>query len=124
MSYLSPYNSDLDFFSEFKNILDNKMVATTEKDGYYLLRIEVPGYASNEINIELGKDDELKINAKTKEEDEKKERNFSIKLKNESNENLKSEDLEVHLENGILKIKYPKKSNLKINSNIVNIIQS
>ena len=111
----------LDIFDEvfadpFFGEKENKIMKTDlkEKDGKYMLEIDVPGYDKEDIKIELN-EGYLTVSAEKNEEKEDKEKNYYRKERsfgtfrrqfNVGNVNEKS--IEAHFNNGVLKINFPK----------------
>lgn len=96
----------------------------SETEGEYTIEVDLPGYAKEDISIELKKGI-IKISAK-KEKNEKKyihqekfvenvSREFSI------GENIDETKIEAKLENGILEIDIPKKTKEPETSNKIEI---
>ena len=101
------------FFSE----KENKIMKTDvkEKDGSYILEIDIPGYDKEDIQIEL-QDGYVTVTATKNEEKEDKHAKY---LKRErfsgmcsrsyyAGENIKEEDIKANFKNGILTIEFPK----------------
>ena len=118
----------LDIFDEvfadpFFGEKENKIMKTDlkEKDGKYMLEIDVPGYDKEDIKIELNEGD-LTVSAEKNEEKEEKHAKY---LKRERftgmcsrsyyvGENLKEEDIKASFKNGILTIEFPKEVEKKV----------
>lgn len=118
----------LDFFDEvFADPLfsekENKIMKTDlkEKDGKYMLEIDIPGYDKEEIKIEL-QDGYLVVSAERNEEKEDKHAKY---LKRERftgmcsrsyyvGENVTEEDIKANFKNGILTIEFPKEVEKKV----------
>ena len=112
----------LDIFDEvfadpFFGEKENKIMKTDlkEKDGKYMLEIDVPGYDKEDIKIEL-QDGYLTVSAEKNEEKEDKHAKY---LKRERftgmcsrsyyvGDNLKEEDIKANFKNGILQLTFPK----------------
>ena len=112
----------LDFWDEvlpdsFFTEKETKIMKTDlkEKDGKYLLEIDVPGYDKEDIKIELH-DGYLTVSAEKNEEKEDKHAKY---LKRERftgmcsrsyyvGENVTEEDIKANFRNGILTIEFPK----------------
>ena len=110
----------LDIFDEvfndpFFGEKENKIMKTDlkEKDGKYMLEIDVPGYDKEDIKIEL-QDGYLTVSAEKNEEKEDKHAKY---LKRERftgmcsrsyyvGDNLKEEDIKANFKNGILTIEF------------------
>lgn len=113
------------FFSDFFKREDSSVMKTDikEQDGNYLLDIDLPGYAKEDINAEL-KNGHLTIVAeKSKENDEKdengnylrRERYYgSCKRSFYVGENVKQEDIKASFKDGVLKLQIPKVESPKI----------
>ena len=91
------------------------------KDGKYMLEIDVPGYDKEDIKIEL-QDGYLTVSAEKNEEKEDKHAKY---LKRERftgmcsrsyyvGDNLKEEDIKANFKNGILTIEFPKEVEKKV----------
>lgn len=118
----------LDIFDEvfadpFFGEKENKIMKTDlkEKDGKYMLEIDVPGYDKEDIKIEL-QDGYLTVSAEKNEEKEDKHAKY---LKRERfsgmcsrsyyvGENVNEEDIKANFRNGILTIEFPKEPEKKI----------
>ena len=103
------------FFSE----KENKIMKTDvkEKDGSYILEIDIPGYDKEDIQIEL-QDGYVTVTATKNEEKEDKQSKY---LKRErfsgmcsrrynAGENITEEDIKANFKNGILTITFPKEA--------------
>lgn len=94
-----------------------------EKDGNYILEIDIPGYNKEDIKIEL-ENGYLTVSAskeeKVDEEDKKshyihKERYFGKCSRTYyAGENIKEEDIKANFKNGILTLTFPKENPEKI----------
>ena len=120
----------LDIFDEvfadpFFGEKENKIMKTDlkEKDGKYMLEIDVPGYDKEDIKIELN-EGYLTVSAEKNEEKEDKDKHAKY-LKRERftgmcsrsyyvGENLKEEDIKASFKNGILTIEFPKEVEKKV----------
>ena len=118
----------LDIFDEvfadpFFGEKENKIMKTDlkEKDGKYMLEIDVPGYDKEDIKIELH-DGYLTVSAEKNDEKEDKHAKY---LKRERftgmcsrsyyvGESLKEEDIKASFKNGILSIEFPKEVEKKV----------
>ena len=118
----------LDIFDEvfadpFFGEKENKIMKTDlkEKDGKYMLEIDVPGYDKEDIKIELN-EGYLTVSAEKNEETEHKHAKY---LKRERftgmcsrsyyvGDNLKEEDIKASFKNGILSIEFPKEVEKKV----------
>ena len=107
------------FFSE----KENKIMKTDvkEKDGSYILEIDIPGYDKEDIQIEL-QDGYVTVTATKNEEKEDKHAKY---LKRERfsgmcsrsyyvGDNVSEEDIKANFKNGILTIEFPKEPEKKI----------
>ena len=120
----------LDIFDEvfadpFFGEKENKIMKTDlkEKDGKYMLEIDVPGYDKEDIKIELN-EGYLTVSAEKNEEKEDKDKHAKY-LKRERftgmcsrsyyvGDNLKEEDIKANFKNGILTIEFPKEVEKKV----------
>ena len=120
----------LDIFDEvfadpFFGEKENKIMKTDlkEKDGKYMLEIDVPGYDNEDIKIELN-EGYLTVSAEKNEEKEDKDKHAKY-LKRERftgmcsrnyyvGEGLKEEDIKASFKNGILSIEFPKEVEKKV----------
>ena len=102
---------------------ENKIMRTDlkEKDGKYLLEIDVPGYDKEDIKIELH-EGYLTISAEKNEEKEDKHAKY---LKRERfsgmcsrsyyvGDNVREEDIKANFKNGILTVEFPKEPEKKV----------
>ena len=126
MKYL-PRNYDLfdTMFDSFLPTNSNNMMRTDvhEKDGYYDLDIELPGYKKEDIAMEIS-DGYLNIKAtRTNSDEEKDERGNliiqerfygSISRSFYVGDNIKAEDIKAKYENGILNINLPSREQKRI----------
>ena len=101
------------FFTSSNNIMRTDI---TEKDGNYILDIELPGFKKEDVNIELN-DGYLTVSAKTNESDEEKDKKGNI-IRSERyygnasrsyyvGEDVKPEDIKAKYDNGVLKLTLP-----------------
>ena len=120
----------LDIFDEvfadpFFGEKENKIMKTDlkEKDGKYMLEIDVQGYDKEDIKIELN-EGYLTVSAEKNEEKEDKDKHAKY-LKRERftgmcsrnyyvGEGLKEEDIKASFKNGILSIEFPKEVEKKV----------
>ena len=111
------------FADPFFSSKENKIMKTDlkEKDGKYLLEIDIPGYDKEDIKIEL-KDGYLVVTA---EKDDEKEDKHAKYLKRERfsgmcsrsyyvGDNVTEEDIKASFKNGILTIEFPKEPEKKV----------
>jgi HSP20 family molecular chaperone IbpA len=91
-----------------------------EKDGNYVLEAELPGFAKEDISVNL-KNDILTIAASHKEEkkEEDKETKYLRRERRESSysrsfrvSNVTPEDITATYENGVLEVTFPKRDKL------------
>lgn len=88
----------------------------TEKDGFYTMAIELPGYAKEDIHMDL-KDGQLNISASTQQNKEEKDKKGNIVRRERYSgscsrsfyvgEGVKEEDIKASFVNGELKIILP-----------------
>ena len=104
------------FFSE----KENKIMKTDikEKDGNYVLEVDVPGYNKENIQIELH-EGYITVTATQKEDKNskylKRERFTGMCSRNYYvGENVKEEDVKANFKNGILTITFPKEPEKKV----------
>ena len=114
-----------DFFRvpSFNNMGSVMKTDVREKDGYYYLDVELPGYNKEDVNIEIS-DGYLNIkashNADQEEKDSKgnlirQERSFgSCSRSFYVGENIHSEDIQAKFNNGVLEISLPSKEQKRI----------
>ena len=126
MKYL-PRNYDLfdTMFDSFLPTNSNNMMRTDvhEKDGYYDLDIELPGYKKEDIAMEIS-DGYLNIKAtRTNSDEEKDERGNLIRQERfygsisrsfYVGDNIKAEDIKAKYENVILNINLPSREQKRI----------
>ena len=111
------------FMDPFFNEKENKIMKTDikEKDGNYVLEVDVPGYNKENIQIELH---EGYITVTATHNEEKEDKNSKY-LKRERftgmcsrnyyvGENVKEEDVKANFKNGILTITFPKEPEKKV----------
>ena len=120
-----------DFFDDMFDLNDvwgrreNKFMRTDiqEKDGNYILEIDVPGYDKENIKIEL-ENGYLKVTAETDKTDENNENGYihqerffgTCSRSYYVGENVKSEDIKASFKNGILNLSFPKEKQEKVES--------
>lgn len=114
--------NDIDSFWGRK---ENKFMRTDiqEKDGNYLLEIDVPGYDKENIKIEL-ENGYLMVTAEKKESDEKDENGYihqerfigTCSRSYYVGKNVKQEEIKASFKNGILMINIPKEEKNQIES--------
>ena len=122
---LDVFDDMFDGFFAKEPVYNNSVMRTDvfEKDGYYNLDIELPGYQKEDVQMELI-DGYLNIkathNASSEEKDAKgnlirSERRFgSCSRSFYVGENIKAEDVKAKFENGILNIVLPSKEQKSI----------
>lgn len=110
-----------DFFGDFwspawEGAIESFKMDVQEKDDLYLIEADLPGVNKDEISLEL-EEDILRIQVKREESTEEKQDNYLHKERKVSSmsrslrlHNVKSEDIEAKLENGVLTITMPKVS--------------
>ena len=110
-----------DFFEGdtfFQSFRENSIMKTDikEKDGKYILEVDLPGYEKENISLKL-KDGYLEISAEIKREENStskekiihKERYYGECTRNfYVGDDIKEEDIKAEFKNGILKITLPK----------------
>jgi len=94
-----------------------------EKDGKYILDIEMPGYKKEDVKAQL-KDGYLTISAATETSNDEKDENGkylrkerytgSVSRSYYVGENLQEEDIHARFDNGILTLTFPKEAPKKI----------
>ena len=124
-----------DVFNEFfEDVFDRPVLRNSasvmktdvhEKDGYYTLDIEVPGYKKEDVTMELS-NGYLSIKATHNTTDEEKdakgnlvrsERNFgSCSRSFYVGDNIKAEDVKAKFENGMLQVTVPSAKQKQIES--------
>ena len=118
----------LDIFDEvfadpFFGEKENKIMKTDlkEKDGKYMLEIDVPGYDKEDIKIEL-QDGYLTVHAKVNKQDNEEEKGKFVRKERYTGEcsrsfyvgeNVKEEDIKAKFRNGTLMLEVPKKEQHK-----------
>ncbi len=125
-----PRRSGFDIFDDFSfdpffSKKENRLMKTdvAEKDGNYVLDIDLPGYGKDDIKIELN-DGYLTVTAtkdESKEEKDKKgnyihQERFVGQCSRSyyAGENLKEEDIKASFKNGTLTLVFPKEEAKKI----------
>lgn len=114
--------SDLDSFWDRK---ESKFMRTDiqEKDGSYILEIDVPGYDKENIKIEL-ENGYLMITAQSNKSSEENKEGYlhqerfvgTCSRSYYVGKNVKQEDIKASFKNGILKVTFPKEQQEKIES--------
>lgn len=128
MRYMPMRKDFFDMFDDpfFKQVRPMESIMRTdvfEKDGYYNLEIEIPGYKKEDIKLEIS-EGILTVTAEhnqNKEEKDEKgrpvriERSFGYSQRSyDVGENIKAEDVKAKFENGILKLVFPSIEQKKI----------
>ena len=125
-----PRKNGFDIFDEvfndpFFTKKENKLMKTDvrEKDGNYVLDIDLPGYNKEDIKIDLT-DGYLTVTAKREEYREEKEHHNTYIHKERffgecsrsyyAGENVKEEDIKASFKNGTLEITFPKEDVKKL----------
>lgn len=118
----------LDFFEDvfadpFFEQKENKIMKTDvkEKEGNYILEIDIPGYEKEDIQIEL-QDGYLTVTASKNEENEEKKAKYLRRERFSGmctrsyyvGDAIKEEDIKANFKNGILSIVFPKEPEPKI----------
>lgn len=104
-----------DPFASSKTCLTMK-TDITEKDGFYTMAIELPGYAKEDIHLDL-KDGQLSVSASTQEDKEEKDSKGNVVRRERYSgscsrsfyvgEGVSDEDIKASFVNGELKIIVP-----------------
>lgn len=104
---------------------ENKFMRTDikEKDGKYILEIDVPGYDKDNIKIEL-ENGYLMVTAETKQSNEDKDNGYlhqerfmgTCSRSYYVGKNVKQEDIKASFKNGILSLCFPKENQEKVES--------
>lgn len=112
-----------DLFAGIQPTNLNHMMKTDiqEKDDKYLITVELPGFQKENIKVALEKG-YLIVEAKTNQENEKKERNFLRKERLQGifrrnfylGEGFSLEDIQGRLEEGLLKLSVTKKDTKEV----------
>ena len=106
--------------SELEKSFSGFSTDVMEKDGNYILQAELPGFAKEDISIDL-KNDILTISASHKEEkkDENKDTKYLRRERRESSysrsfrvANVTPEDITASYTNGVLEVTFPKREKL------------
>ena len=117
-----------DFFDDDFGFAPTRCMKTdiTEKDGNYLLDIEVPGIKKEDIQLEL-KNGYLKITASRNTNNEQKDENGKIIRQERMNgsysrsfyvgDQVRQEDIKANFENGELKISFPSSVQKQVEEN-------
>ena len=125
-----PRKNGFDIFDEvfndpFFTKKESKLMKTDvrEKDGNYVLDIDLPGYNKEDIKIDLT-DGYLTVTAKREENKEEKEHHNTYIYKERffgecsrsyyAGENVKEEDIKAIFKNGTLEITFPKEDVKKL----------
>lgn len=118
-NYMSNFSN---FFNEFEKNLFGDLAQSfngfktdiVDKGDHYLLDAELPGFAKEDINIDIA-DDRLTISAQHKSENEekkdnfiRKERTFGAYTRSFDISNIKANEISASYKNGILELKLPK----------------
>lgn len=125
---LIPRKNFFDDMFDFNDVWgrrENKFMRTDiqEKDGNYILEIDVPGYDKENIKIEL-ENGYLKVTAETDKTEENKENGYihqerffgTCSRSYYVGENVKSEDIKASFKNGILNLSFPKEKQEEVES--------
>ena len=116
---------DMFFSPMFRFPSQNNLMKTDvrEKDGLYILDVELPGYQKEDINLEL-KEGYLTISAKQNTSNEEKDTRGNVIRKERYSgscsrsfyvgEGVEPEDIKAGFENGILKVTLPSKKEKKV----------
>lgn len=102
------------FFNDFKEKPKHLKVDISEKDNNYILEMDVPGYDKKDISIEFD-DGYLTVIAKKQEDKEDKSQSYIKKERRKAScsrsfyvGDIKEDSIKPTLDNGILKITFPK----------------
>ena len=122
MRFLPTMNDVFDdlFYDPFKNYSNVNAMRTdiTEKDNYYLLNMELPGFKKEDIQMEL-RDGYLVISATKNVDNEEKDNNGHVirreRYSGSCSRNfyvgdIRQEDIRASFDNGELKISFPKEN--------------
>ncbi len=110
------FASDNDFESWWKGARSMPAVNVVENDDNYVMEVAAPGMKKENFNIEV-KEGMIVISAENKQEEEKKDDNFTRREFSYSKfmrsfrlpENVNADNIAAHYEDGILKLNLPKK---------------
>ena len=118
-----------DFFRPARRMVVSKTMKTdvVEKDGFYNMSIELPGYAKEDIKVDLV-NGYLNISAEHKNEKEEKDNNGNVIRSERSfgscsrsfyiGNALKQEDIKAKYENGVLNIVLPSEEKKALESKV------
>ena len=128
MKYVPSRDLFDDLFNGFfsPRVISNETVMRTdiyEKDGYYHLEIELPGYNKEDVDLEIS-EGYLTISAKHEASTEEKDEKGRL-LRSESSfgtcsrsfyvgDNIKAEDISAKFESGMLEISVPSRETKRI----------
>ena len=118
------------FFTQTRSSSQMK-TDVTEKDGNYLLNIEMPGYKKEDIHAEL-KDGYLTVSAKHETNDESKDDKGNVIRRERSfgscsrsffvGSDITEEDIQAEYKDGVLNLSFPKeKEKLPEEKNLISI---
>lgn len=108
---------DKDFFGSSSTAVKGFRTDIQDNKDEYILEAELPGFAKDDINIEINKD-YLTISAERRNTNEEKdkdgrfirrERSYGSFQRSFNISNVKSEEINAEYKNGILKVLLPKK---------------
>lgn len=120
------------FFDDFESPkrLDKMMKCDIyEKDGNYVIEMDVPGYKKEDINMEL-EDGYLKISAEKKSDEEEKDSKKYVRRERHCYSrcerqfyvgNISEDDIKAKFNNGILEISVPKEEEKKESKKVIMI---
>ena len=100
-----------------------------EKDGNYVIEMDVPGYKKEDINMEL-EDGYLKISAEKKSDEEEKDSKKYVRRERHCYSrcerqfyvgNISEDDIKAKFNNGILEISVPKEEEKKESKKVIMI---
>ena len=112
-------NSFYDSFKDtFREMTPSLAIDLKDEGDHYLLEADMPGFAKEDIKLNY-KDNVLTINASAHEEksEENKETNFMMRERHSSSvmrqlmiRDIREEEIQASMENGVLRITMPKKN--------------
>ena len=120
-----------DFFTPTRNDDFSRMKCDIyEKDGIYTMEMDIPGFDKKDVNIEVDDNDYLTVTVEktNNEEEENEERNYVRKERSYGKYqrsfyvgDIDKDNIEASFENGILKVKMPKKEEEKSSKKTIEI---
>ena len=117
-----------EFFTPSRDDISKMKCDIYEKDGIYIMEMDIPGFSKKDVNIEVDDNDYLTITAEKNIEDNEENKNYVRKERSYGKYqrsfyvgDIDKEKIDASFENGILKVTMPKKEKEESSKKIIEI---